>query len=569
MPSHMFGQTFATKRNAQAELLSSFVIRSFSQALYKLGFVSEVAEPETQVEEVRDDGSDVFDHYAKFPFTATSRLGKRVVECWGQTTCYKGNALGVAEANKTYELRESLIEALGLRRALEAEHKNFRTFHITWGHSSYSYGWMKLAKESAFDISIYLDESISPDELFEQLDKVLTGQDTEEDQYVALERATRGGISILARAVGSMVVVLKTWYEKGCPQNLLANKQSELLQKLRNTRAAELQQALRCADSGGEGIKTEALRIIKGGPATNKSMLTTLERIFSGKPFLQSAIKALENWQKWVASNVPGPDSGESLSSYVLRLWNLPKPERLVVRRILVRAHQMSGVKYAQDFDIKGVTEHNLYQKDFSSSQDSSLVSGFESKFRTAGIKTASRLHEIITSSEAKGIIRASLTLECKNGTTIRPSFIYVEEALKGDFAFKSFEEAGLRKAIGYQSSFGEGGVASYENLKVICDRKTGKPLAIIKAKYFRKQEFPRRAKEEAYVGLTLKYALTGGTFVESYPGIPLIMFVDMDKTLKPPPFAVTRLVTVGWDVYFSLDSLRTFIKARATAQVR
>ena len=70
-------------------------------------------------------------------------------------------------------------------------------------------------------------------------------------------------------------------------------------------------------------------------------------------------------------------------------------------------------------------------------------------------------------------------------------------------------------------------------------------------------------------MGLTLKYALTGGTFVESYPGIPLIMFVDMDKTLKPPPFAVTRLVTVGWDVYFSLDSLRTFLKARAAAQVR
>jgi len=393
--------------------------------------------------------------------------------------------------------------------------------------------------------------------------------DTEEDQYAALEQATRGTSSILARAVGCMVSALKSWQEKGCPQNPLANKQSDLLQKLRDTRTAELREALRSAGSGGEGIKTEALRIIKGGAATNPFMVTTLERIFSDKPFLQCAIKALEKWQHWAASNVPCPNSGESLSTYVLRLWNLPRPARLLVRRILVRAHQTEGVKYAQDFDIKGVTERNLYLKDFSAAQDSSLASGFESKFRSAGIKTASRLHEILTSAEAKGIIRASLTLECKNGTTIRPSFIYVEEALKGDFEFKSFDKAGLRKAIGYQSSFGDGGVASYENLKVICDRRTSKPLAIIKAKYFRKQEFPRRAKEEAYVVLTLKYSLSGGRFVESYPGIPLIMFVDMDKTLKPPPFAVTRLVMVGWDVYFSLDSLKKFLKTRAAAQVR
>jgi hypothetical protein len=366
-----------------------------------------------------------------------------------------------------------------------------------------------------------------------------------------------------------MVDELATWYESGCPANPLANKQADLLQTLRDTRSAELQQALRSATLGGEGIKEVAQKVLAGASTSDKFMVRTLKRLLSKKPFLECAREALSDWAGWVDTCIPNPGRGETLSSYIEQLWTLSPPGRLIVRRILVRVHQPEGVRYAQDFDISGVTEHRLYLAEFSASQNRLLVAKFEHNCRRAGIDSAKGLHDEIVSTDAKNIVRASLKLESKNGTTMRPSFFYVEEALKDEFAFTSFEEAGLARPIGYQSSFGTGVVASYENLKVICDRETREPLAIIKAKYLRKQEFPRRAKEEAYVGLTLKHSFSGGAFIETYPSIPLIMFVDMDKKLNPPPYAVTRLVTSGWDVYFSIEELKAFLKSRVSASVR
>lgn len=96
--------------------------------------------------------------------------------------------------------------------------------------------------------------------------------------------------------------------------------------------------------------------------------------------------------------------------------------------------------------------------------------------------------------------------------------------------------------------------VNPYTNLKVVCD-KNRKIIAIIKAKFFRVQEFPRRCKEEAFVGISLKYAFNNDQFVRR-SNVPLIMFIDMACDCAPPPHALKRLMCFGWNIVFSIDDL-------------
>ena len=72
--------------------------------------------------------------------------------------------------------------------------------------------------------------------------------------------------------------------------------------------------------------------------------------------------------------------------------------------------------------------------------------------------------------------------------------------------------------------------------------------------------EFPRRVKEESYVGLTAKYDLIDNTFVEKYPNLPFIMFIDMAQNYTPPAFAMRRLINYGWIPFFQLDKLMAYL---------
>ena len=115
-----------------------------------------------------------------------------------------------------------------------------------------------------------------------------------------------------------------------------------------------------------------------------------------------------------------------------------------------------------------------------------------------------------------------------------------------------------------YYTSFSDNIVREYSNMKVVVRRgnrpsETG-PVAIIKAKYFRRQEFPRRVKEEGYVGLTSKYVYDNNTFIERIPGIPFVMFVDMDADWTPPDYAVRALANMGWDPFFSINDLVRYL---------
>lgn len=68
-----------------------------------------------------------------------------------------------------------------------------------------------------------------------------------------------------------------------------------------------------------------------------------------------------------------------------------------------------------------------------------------------------------------------------------------------------SFEEAGLPSPTAYYANFADNlNVKGYDNLKVIYNTEAKSNVAIVKGKFFRQPKFPRRVKEEAYVGLQL-----------------------------------------------------------------
>jgi hypothetical protein len=171
-------------------------------------------------------------------------------------------------------------------------------------------------------------------------------------------------------------------------------------------------------------------------------------------------------------------------------------------------------------------------------------------------------LHSRLTSDRGLQLLRASRKFEALNGTNLKPSFYYIEECLSADFDIVTFRQTLLPLPIAYHASFSETGAEPYENMKVVQKKDTRQPIAILKAKFFRRQEFPRRAKEEAYVGFTSKYALQGGAFVARYPNLPLVMFVDM-ADIEPPDYAVRRLTTAGWEVFFSVDDLLDFLRTK------
>ncbi|MNE69371.1 hypothetical protein D3C80_1650910 [compost metagenome] len=77
----------------------------------------------------------------------------------------------------------------------------------------------------------------------------------------------------------------------------------------------------------------------------------------------------------------------------------------------------------------------------------------------------------------------------------------------------------------------------------------------MLKAKFFREQEFARRCKEEAFVGLTITNRLNGNDFVNRLT-FPLIMFIDMPSECTPTEYSLNRLIDFGWEIAFSPDEL-------------
>jgi len=305
----------------------------------------------------------------------------------------------------------------------------------------------------------------------------------------------------------------------------------------------------------GSDIKGRTNRFLFDADAVEPDTLIprAAAKILERKPFLSTALKAIADWPAFEASIQKIYETSDGVEDFTRKLWNAAAPLHLLTRRILLRIHTGDTIAYVQDRDIQGITEHNLYAGNHSEKQVQLICAKIVSDVAAGGITSAKILRDNIF-SQGKKIINQARWFEAKNGTELKPSFEYAEMALQAaGFDVLSLSAAKF-KANGYHGEIASENVRPYTNLKAVFN-KNGKMLAVLKAKFFRIQEFPRRCKEEAFVGLTLKYKYNNGRFMLRN-NIPVVMFVDMAEDCKPPEYAVKRLISFGWDVVFSTKEL-------------
>ena len=560
MPSHMTAQKLATKRNALAEMLIDYILQCFAEEMLENGSITDIRYPEQQKAFIRDDCSDVYDHYIELPLSSRLDKSERVLQIWGQTTCYKGNATGKPESNKTYEIRETLSEALTMRKWLLEEDVFFRTIHFTLGPSNYTYGWFQYAKENAFDLSLYpsLDSDI---DIFDYILDISKDAVYEYDFYEKLDSIRKDENHPLSKYIQSTIDALIEYFDSGFKKSEHADKQAQLLHQIRKQHSSDIEAYVNSSKKSGMDIKGKAVKLLNGEDILDPVLNETLKRLLSTNPFLSVALDAIQDWDTWSKQAFHVPTGTHELPDYISHLWSKTTEDRLVIRRLLFRAYTDSGINYIQDLNIEGIDEHNLYNGDHSKMQTKQVSEFLSSRYVQNNIDTPQLLYSRLTRHESRGLINDSLKFEQINGASLKPSFFYLEEYLKPNFSLVSFEEAGLPSPIGYHSEFNKTlNVMPYNNLKVIRNKSTNRNLAIVKAKFFRKPEFPRRVKEESYVGLTAKYMIVDNNYVERYPGLPFIMFVDMAANYDPPEFAIRRLVNYGWQPFFKLDALEDYL---------
>lgn len=547
-------QKFATTRNAQVEQLIHFLIKKFVTRLAEQNLIKSYSTPLLQKEFKQIDCNDIFDHYLEVTLNDDS-----ILQIWGQTTCYKGNATGKPEPNKTYEIRETLIESLNLRKWLTNSNENFRTIHFTVGSEKYTYDWFKSAKSTAFDFSWYPSSEINIDHVFIELSNLFDQNKQLFKLNTAFNKELEKG-SMLSKFMHILLADLTKWFTYNLYQkNTLADLQVVAMNKLENTQAAALTHALNPSHQLSKDIKNNALKLIQGDTeADDHYMVATLTKMLSKNPFLKQAIEVLGEWSLWTSTIEELMQSAHKLEEYLSHLWESEK-YRPIIRRVLFRIHSETSVNYIQDLSILDVTEHNLYINTFSAEVNQQIIQLLLDLY-SPRVQSPEELFELLTNKNTKKTIQASLKYEGKNGTSIKPSFNYVEEYLNTSFEVRNFKKTKLDAPIGYHASFDETStVKAYTNFKVIVDND--QPIAILKAKYFSKNEFMRRAKEEAYVGLTLTFKLENGQLLERYPNIPLIMFIDKTSSFEPPAAAIRKLVNAGWHVFFDLNELEKFLE--------
>ena len=562
MPSHMGVQRFAAKRNDQAEILIDFILQAFITRLYQEGCIVSPELPDRQKRFVRDDCSDIFDHFVELEMVKPFGGIEGRFELWAQTTCYRGNVSGRAESNKTYEIRETLVEALGLRRWLREEGVSFRTIHFTIGPVNYTYSWFKSAKDSAFDLSLYPNPDVNTDILFKELSTLFSDVRIEYEIYDRLELNLNNSDSQITKYIRTTLDQMNNWFIRGIPQADMADGQADLLTELRQMQQESMNRALSSSTGGGLNIKGQVQELLEGNETNDPALVRTLRRLNLSNPFLAVALEAELNWHVWSSTHFAIPIGCRDLPVYIQHLWTTDGDQRLINRRLLLRVHTDEPIRYIQDTNIPGLTEHNLYNGNHSVAQVQAIVERISASCEESGICTATDLYAQLVSQHGQGLLRSARRFESVNGTNLKPSFFYLEESLANEYEFTLFRQTDLPPPIAYHGSFSTAQAYPYENMKVVINRQTQRPVAIIKAKFFRRQEFPRRAKEESYVGFTTTFTLINGDFRERYVGVPLVMFVDM-ATSPPPSYAVRRLVTAGWEVFFSIDELRMFLSTQ------
>lgn len=552
MPSHMGVQAFATARNSDVEFFVHFILEEFFLKLQEQGQLENFT-IESQKSYVSEIASDVWDH-----FISATQINGRTIEIWCQTTCYKGNGTGTPEPNKTYEVRETLVEGLTIRQLFKNNpQKDYRTIHFTVGDSRYTYQWFLQLKAAAYDKSIYIGQ---PDyNIFNDIASTLNEAFTESDKHLKLKSCTQTKTTLGGYIKATQRELNDWWIAQNHPKSILADLQADLVN-------SEFQSASVMwpdfSSIRGQDIKgrTNAAIFAENMDISDPLISKTVSKLLGKNPFLLSAIQILTSWDDFYFNLESVAKQSHILRDFLETLWNFPPPQRLVIRRLLLRIHTNETVSYIQDRDIDGVTEHNIYKGDHSAEQTRSICEQIEDNLKAHNILT---IQDILSAVNLRGkrLINQARWFEAKNGTELKPSFDYVQLALE-DAGYKvvSPSKAGLR-AIGYHSEIASENVRPYTNLKVVTTL-LDQPICLLKAKFFRAQEFPRRCKEEAFVGLTLKYTYSGNTFAKRL-NIPLVMFIDMASDGIPPEHAVKRLMSFGWHVIFSIEELTSYLKSQ------
>jgi hypothetical protein len=553
--SHMSGQTLATRRNSQVEFVVHFVLEQFVEQLRSCGEIVRFNST-TQKSFISEIASDVWDHY--FELTRPDEKG---IELWCQTTCYKGNAKGKAEPNKTYEVRETLTEAISLRERFthlnaEQDVAEHYSIHATVGDKKYTYKWFSKLKDATFDNSIYI--STEGADIFELIAKSFDGLYTDQEKKEALLECIRLN-NKLGKQISAAVGELNSWWlDESNRRSSLADEQWRLVEsEIARTRSSWPDvSALQ-----GSGIKKLVNDAVfeKDVEISDPLVSRTAAKLLKKNPFLNSVFGILEDWDSYANRWREQAESCSDTRQYVTRLWGSSLPERMSIRRVLLRLHTNEGIEYIADREIEGITEHNLYGGDHDSSQTDEIVGQILENFHSVGWTEPEQIAQAVT-SRGKRILNSAKWFEAQNGTQLRPSFDYVQFALE-DRGFK-LNTPGKSKIrlLGYHAMVSTETVRPYTNFKIV-QNSVGKNLCILKAKFFREQEFPRRCKEEAFIALTLRHTYENSEFSAS-DNLPLIMFVDMQSGFTPPAYSVYRMISFGWRPVFSVPELVSVLRA-------
>lgn len=537
----MTSQVGATKRNSQAEIFVDHLLKMYCEQMSEQKAITDY-DVITQAAYKSDISSDVWDHKVTFHDTALDKD----VELWCQTTCYKGHGdVKKREPNKSYEVKETLVEAISIRKLIDQKDKIVRTIHFTVGDVNYTYGWFKSLKEKSFDLSIYLDtETVN---IFEILNESIGSMKIEFQIRNALSSMMRNNKEINA-VVSSALTSIQEWHiDDSLPIQDIAQAQWNIVKN--NSLATPIDNIIKNAENSGFDVKKQASEAIHRGYSDDSVIEETVENLLSKKPALKKLYYVKNNWEDYCSKVNAFSQSAPDLRSFVKELWSNSDLKE-VYRRLLLRVHTNQGVDYIQDIDVDGISEHNLYTGKHTALQVDQLVDYIAANFLNEGISTVQDLCSCMTEAYAKNMVRACLWFEARNGTALKPSFEYICIKLR-NLGYTIEKPRSLDNLLtGYHSKLTHETVKPYQNFMGVFNSDE-ELVALIKGKFFSRAEFPRRCKEESFTGLTMQNDFTDNILKKRH-NLPIIMFIDMLEDYTPPEFSLKRLSYFGWTIAFN-----------------
>jgi hypothetical protein len=273
MPSHMGVQSFATTRNSQIELFIESILEAYFELTKVKSRVSRL-KIESQKPYKSEISSDVWDHFVSF---FDSELGKEV-ELWCQTTSYKGNKSGNPEPNKTYEIRETLVEAISIREKVETYgEKIIRTIHFTVGSKKYTYDWFVAAKDKTFDLSIYLN--FNDGDIFKIISEVIGSAKTDVQVKNSIRQAflhegpCRTLLEVATNEIGKWHLL------RNCMEQEAASMQYTLVKAEIDDRQEEINISLERSINAGRDIKKRCNDLVNGKHESDELIIKTTNQL--------------------------------------------------------------------------------------------------------------------------------------------------------------------------------------------------------------------------------------------------------------------------------------------------